>query len=102
MRKRDIVQITGEFIDRSENRYNSEKQSEFYTESCDVMDSDTAFFGMEDTNCATHIIRHAIGQTFDGASRRQVRAMLNLSKEESRSYRDDITVTVVKLNPLVL
>lgn len=100
MHKRRVIQIIGEHIDRSEGRADI-KDSHMFSES-DILDSDVALFGLEDTNSATNIIRHCIGQTFDGPSRRQVRSMLSLTQEESRFYRDDITVTVIKFNPFVL
>ena len=49
----------------------------------------------EDANCATHLIRNAIGQTELGVSHGKLSAMLTLPDTFVRYYRDDITVTVV-------
>ena len=49
----------------------------------------------EDINCATHLIRNAIGQTEVGISHGKLSAMLTLPENFVRYYRDDITVTVV-------
>lgn len=49
----------------------------------------------EDNNCATHLIRNAIGQTEVGISHSKLSAMLTLPDNFVRYYRDDITVTVV-------
>lgn len=48
-----------------------------------------------DTNCATHLIRNAIGQTEDGISHGKLSSMLTQPSNYVRYYRDDITVTVV-------
>uniref|UniRef100_UPI001939E19C pyruvate dehydrogenase [acetyl-transferring]-phosphatase 1, mitochondrial-like n=1 Tax=Styela clava TaxID=7725 RepID=UPI001939E19C len=97
MHKHYVIQLIGEQIDRMEGKTDMNNAD---ISASDILDTDSAFFGFEDTNAATNIIRHCIGQTFDGSSRRQVRSMLNLPQRESRFYRDDITVTVVKFNPL--
>ncbi|KAH9442791.1 hypothetical protein MJO28_005821 [Puccinia striiformis f. sp. tritici] len=52
-------------------------------------------FIFEDTNVATHLIRNALG----GASREKVGALLSIPAPHSRRYRDDITVTVVFIDP---
>ena len=48
-------------------------------------------FVVEDKNCATHLIRNALG----GRDRDMVCALLTLSSPYSRRYRDDLTVEVV-------
>ncbi|KAG0148380.1 hypothetical protein CROQUDRAFT_90296 [Cronartium quercuum f. sp. fusiforme G11] len=52
-------------------------------------------FVFEDGNVATHLIRNALG----GPSREKVSALLSIPAPHSRRYRDDITVTVVFLDP---
>ncbi|XP_067933454.1 pyruvate dehydrogenase [acetyl-transferring]-phosphatase 1, mitochondrial-like [Watersipora subatra] len=49
----------------------------------------------EDSNCATHLIRNAIGQTELDISHGKLSAMLTLPGNVVRHFRDDITVTVV-------
>lgn len=48
-------------------------------------------FVVEDENAATHLIRNALG----GADRQQVSMLVSIPSPLSRSYRDDLTVTVV-------
>ncbi|KAH9811607.1 phosphatase 2C-like domain-containing protein [Melampsora americana] len=52
-------------------------------------------FIFEDGNVATHLIRNALG----GPSREKVSALLSIPAPHSRRYRDDITVTVIFLDP---
>lgn len=56
----------------------------------------------EDNNCATHLIRNAIGQTEHGISHGKLSAMLTLPENYVRYYRDDITVTVVYFDEVYL
>ncbi|NXU48668.1 PDP2 phosphatase, partial [Turnix velox] len=52
-----------------------------------------------DQNVATHLIRHAIGSNEYGeVDQEKLAAMLTLPEDLSRTYRDDITVTVVYFN----
>lgn len=46
---------------------------------------------VQDENCATHLIRNALG----GADQQQVSMLVSIPSPMSRSYRDDLTVTVV-------
>ena len=48
-------------------------------------------FVMEDKNCATHLIRNALG----GKDKDMVCALLTLPSPYSRRYRDDLTVQVI-------
>lgn len=48
-------------------------------------------FVVEDDNCATHLIRNALG----GGDREQVSMLVSIPSPLSRNYRDDLTVTVV-------
>lgn len=57
-------------------------------------DQDKKFI-FEDGNVATHLIRNALG----GPSREKVSALLSIPAPHSRRYRDDITVTVIFLDP---
>ncbi|KAI8444048.1 phosphatase 2C-like domain-containing protein [Phakopsora pachyrhizi] len=52
-------------------------------------------FIFEDDNVATHLIRNALG----GSSREKVGALLSIPAPHSRRYRDDITVTVIFIDP---
>ncbi|KAA1073120.1 hypothetical protein PGTUg99_028688 [Puccinia graminis f. sp. tritici] len=61
----------------------------------DPQSSSQQSFIFEDTNVATHLIRNALG----GASREKVGALLSIPAPHSRRYRDDITVTVVFIDP---
>ncbi|PLW54421.1 hypothetical protein PCANC_04803 [Puccinia coronata f. sp. avenae] len=61
----------------------------------DPQSSSEQSFIFEDTNVATHLIRNALG----GASREKVGALLSIPAPHSRRYRDDITVTVVFIDP---
>jgi len=61
----------------------------------DPQSSTEQSFIFEDTNVATHLIRNALG----GASREKVGALLSIPAPHSRRYRDDITVTVVFIDP---
>lgn len=47
--------------------------------------------GSEDRNAATHLVRSALG----GANHEELSYLLSIPAGQSRSYRDDITVTVV-------
>lgn len=49
----------------------------------------------KDRNAATHLIRHAIGGTEYGIDHSRLAHLLSLSSDVSRTFRDDITVTVV-------
>lgn len=53
-----------------------------------------------DENCATHIIRHALGGVSGGASKQYERLIdiLQIPPGRARNYRDDISVIVVHLN----
>ncbi|CAI4226682.1 unnamed protein product [Auanema sp. JU1783] len=53
-----------------------------------------------DDNCATHIIRHALGGITGGASRQYERLIdiLQMPPGRARNYRDDISVIVVHFN----
>jgi pyruvate dehydrogenase phosphatase len=46
---------------------------------------------VQDDNCATHLIRNALG----GGDHEQVSMLVSIPSPMSRSYRDDLTVTVV-------
>ncbi|CAN6674809.1 [Pyruvate dehydrogenase [acetyl-transferring]]-phosphatase 1, mitochondrial [Trichomonascus vanleenenianus] len=48
-------------------------------------------FTVEDENCATHLIRNALG----GADQEQVSMLVSIPSPLARNYRDDLTVTVV-------
>lgn len=96
LHKSDVIQTIGEHIERLSDT-DCEVVSIDAINELDILYDDSSNFGHEDANLATHTIRNCIGQTFDGPSRRQLRSMLNLPVEESRFYRDDITVTIIKL-----
>ncbi|XP_070702396.1 pyruvate dehydrogenase [acetyl-transferring]-phosphatase 1, mitochondrial-like isoform X2 [Pempheris klunzingeri] len=54
---------------------------------------------LEDQNAATHLLRHALGDDGYGAvAPNRLAKMLSLPTERARSYRDDITITVIHLN----
>lgn len=54
---------------------------------------------LEDQNAATHLLRHALGDDGYGAvAPNRLVKMLSLPSELARSYRDDITITVIHLN----
>ncbi|OCK74743.1 protein serine/threonine phosphatase 2C [Lepidopterella palustris CBS 459.81] len=48
-------------------------------------------FVVEDKNCATHLVRNALG----GKDQEQLSALLTLPSPYSRRYRDDLTVEVI-------
>lgn len=75
----EVVNLPGGFISTAHDPSSSAEQS----------------FIFEDTNVATHLIRNALG----GASREKVGALLSIPAPHSRRYRDDITVTVVFIDP---
>ena len=52
----------------------------------------SAGFLMEDNNVATHLIRNALS---GGGDKRYVSTLISIPSPKSRSYRDDLTVTVV-------
>ncbi|CAI5437681.1 unnamed protein product [Caenorhabditis angaria] len=53
-----------------------------------------------DENCATHIIRHALGGVSGGATKQYERLIdiLQVPPGRARNYRDDITVIVIHFN----
>lgn len=51
-----------------------------------------------DANACTHLIRSALGGTEYGVDHVKLSQLLNLPKNISRSYRDDITITIVYFN----
>lgn len=54
---------------------------------------------LEDQNAATHLLRHALGDDGYGAvAPNRLAKMLSLPADLARSYRDDITITVIHLN----
>lgn len=55
-----------------------------------VKDANSRFV-VDDANCATHLVRNALG----GADRDMVCALLTLPSPYSRRYRDDLTVEVI-------
>ncbi|CAB3407898.1 unnamed protein product [Caenorhabditis bovis] len=57
-----------------------------------------------DENCATHIIRHALGGVSGGATRQYERLIdiLQVPPGRARNYRDDITVIVIHFNETFL
>ncbi|XP_030634180.1 pyruvate dehydrogenase [acetyl-transferring]-phosphatase 1, mitochondrial [Chanos chanos] len=58
-----------------------------------------ALTALEDENCATHLIRHALGSDgFGSIEPKRLAKMLSLPRDLARMYRDDITVIVVHLN----
>lgn len=48
-----------------------------------------------DANACTHLIRNALGGTEYGVEHATLSKLLNLPKNISRSFRDDITITIV-------
>lgn len=56
-----------------------------------ILHGNTSVFTVEDENIATHLIRNALG----GADIQQVSMLVSIPSPISRSYRDDLTVTVV-------
>lgn len=53
-----------------------------------------------DVNAATHLIRHALGTgEYGELCEERLACMLALPEDFARMYRDDITATVVYLNP---
>lgn len=57
----------------------------------DMKQDGTGRFVTEDKNCATHLVRNALG----GKDRDMVCALLTLPSPYSRRYRDDLTVEVI-------
>ncbi|ULU11952.1 hypothetical protein L3Y34_015365 [Caenorhabditis briggsae] len=57
-----------------------------------------------DENCATHIIRHALGGVSGGATKQYERLIdiLQVPPGRARNYRDDITVIVIHFNETFL
>ncbi|KHJ84175.1 hypothetical protein OESDEN_16115 [Oesophagostomum dentatum] len=53
-----------------------------------------------DENCATHIIRHALGGVSGGQSKQYERLIdiLQIPPGRARNYRDDISVIVIHFN----
>ncbi|ODQ65272.1 protein serine/threonine phosphatase 2C [Nadsonia fulvescens var. elongata DSM 6958] len=51
----------------------------------------SSMYVVEDKNAATHLVRNALG----GKDREQVNMLVSIPSGMSRSYRDDLTVTVV-------
>ncbi|GAU88538.1 hypothetical protein RvY_01221 [Ramazzottius varieornatus] len=49
----------------------------------------------DDSNVATHVIRHALGSTVEGLDVKKLSQALSASVEEARYQRDDMTVQVV-------
>lgn len=48
----------------------------------------------DDSNVATHVIRHALGSTVEGLDVKKLSQALSASVEEARYQRDDMTVQV--------
>jgi pyruvate dehydrogenase phosphatase len=57
----------------------------------DLKQDGSSRFVTEDKNCATHLVRNALG----GKDRDMVSALLTLPSPYSRRYRDDLTVEVI-------
>ncbi|XP_078139891.1 pyruvate dehydrogenase [acetyl-transferring]-phosphatase 1, mitochondrial [Centroberyx gerrardi] len=58
-----------------------------------------ALSALEDQNAATHLLRHALGDDgYGGVEPKRLAKMLSLPAHLARSYRDDITITVIHLN----
>lgn len=53
----------------------------------------------KDKNAATHLIRHAIGGTEYGVDHSRLAHLLTLSPDVSRTFRDDITITIAYFDP---
>lgn len=51
-----------------------------------------------DANACTHLIRNALGGTEYGVEHAKLSQLLNLPKNVSRSFRDDISITIVYFN----
>lgn len=51
-----------------------------------------------DANACTHLIRNALGGTEYGVEHTTLSKLLNLPDNISRSFRDDITITIVYFN----
>ncbi|KAL4122207.1 hypothetical protein QTP88_014580 [Uroleucon formosanum] len=51
-----------------------------------------------DANACTHLIRNALGGSEYGVEHAKLSQLLNLPKNISRSFRDDITITIVYFN----
>uniref|UniRef100_A0A1B6CKV2 PPM-type phosphatase domain-containing protein n=1 Tax=Clastoptera arizonana TaxID=38151 RepID=A0A1B6CKV2_9HEMI len=52
-----------------------------------------------DRNAATHLLRHALGGTEYGIEHSKIAQLLSMPQEVVRLFRDDITITVVYLDP---
>uniref|UniRef100_A0A2A4JG50 PPM-type phosphatase domain-containing protein n=1 Tax=Heliothis virescens TaxID=7102 RepID=A0A2A4JG50_HELVI len=53
----------------------------------------------KDKNAATHLIRHAIGGTEYGVDHSRLAHLLSLPADVSRTFRDDMTVTIAYFDP---
>lgn len=53
----------------------------------------------KDKNAATHLIRHAIGGTEYGVDHSRLAHLLTLAPDVSRTFRDDMTVTIAYFDP---
>jgi len=51
-----------------------------------------------DANACTHLIRNALGGTEYGVEHTKLSQFLNLPKNVSRTFRDDISITIVYFN----